>query len=293
GLGGLATAVIAVHFEPATSGATAVAIWPGGGLSLYWAGLLGAAVVGMNALGRAAAVVGLVVLAGAAVVIAPVVSGIVTGGGQVIAGDGRTLPAIVAAEAVADPGLGTLVLRAQADGSLAASVERGSGDRLDDFSTLALTRPAASAEQSAIAELAGNLASRGGYHPAPLLDQFGLEFVVLAPQVGTDAATAAIRDRVSEALDAQAALEPVGETERGSLWRYSAHQPAVASSGPSSLAVGILAGQAAVFVFTLLLALPTDRRRRRVADGAQADDDAEDAFGSDSFETDEFGDDRD
>ncbi|MEO5533965.1 MAG: glycosyltransferase [Pseudolysinimonas sp.] len=293
GLAGLATAVIAAHLEPATSGASAVGIWPGSGLSLYWAGLVGAAVVAMNALGRASAVVGLVVLAGAAVVVGPMVAGIVTGGGQVVAGDGRTLPAIVAAEAVADPQLGTLVLRSQDDGSLAASVERGSGDGLEDFSTLALTRPAASVEQSSLAELAGNLASRGGYNPAPALDQFGIEFVVLAPQVGTDVATAAIRDRVAEALDAQSALEPVGDTERGSLWRYSAHQPTGGLEGPSGPALGILAGQTAVFVFTLLLALPTDRRRRRVAGGAQAEDDAEDAFGSDSFETDEFGDDRD
>lgn len=262
-LGGLVTAVAAAHLAPATSGSLSIGIWPGTGLSLYWAGLVGAVVVALGALRRVAVVVGTAVLLSAAVAVAPSLVTLATGAGRVVAGDGRVLPAIVAAESVDDPGLGTLVLRPQADGSLAATVERGAGTTLDRTSTFAATRPEPSAAQHELAELAGNLASRGGFDPAPVLDRYGIEFVVLTPAPARSADD--IRERAGEALDAQAALVAVGDTARGSLWRYGAHEPVPVLDDAGPLTTLTLAGQAAVFGFAVLLALPTGRRRRIVA----------------------------
>src|SRR5690606_23731888 len=114
----------------AASGADPVAPWAGSGLSLYWLGLTCAATVGLEALGRTALVPGLIVGAAAAVAVGPLAVGHLTGG-VVVAGDGRTLPALVVAESAADPDVGTLVLTTQEDGSVAVRVERGAGSTLD------------------------------------------------------------------------------------------------------------------------------------------------------------------
>ncbi len=284
-VGGLLTAVAAAHLAPATSGAASVTIWPGTGLSLYWAGLLAAVTIAMAALRRAAVIVGATVLLSAAVAVAPSLVTLATGAGSVVAGDGRTLPAIVAAEAATDPDLGTLLLRPQDDGSLAVSVERGAGAMLDDTSTFAATRPVASGSQVEIAELAGNLASRGGFDPAPVLDRYGIEFVVLTPASGGGGP---VRERAAEALDAQSALEAVGDTGRGSLWRYPDHEPTTLPRPSSPLGTLAVAGQIAVFVFALLLALPTGRRRRRRSEFAGTGDD--ESLDSGGYESDEFDD---
>ncbi len=295
-LGGLLTAVAAAHLAPATSGASAVTIWPGTGLSLYWAGLIAAVVVAMAALGRLAVGVGAAVLLSASLAVAPSLITLASGAGLVVATDGRTLPAIVAAEAVGDPSLGTLVLRPLDDGSLAASVDRGAGTTLDETSTFATTRPTADDAQREVAELAGNLASRGGFDPAPVLDRLGIEFIVLTP--GPGGGSDLVRERAAEALDAQPALDAVGDTGRGSLWRYPDHEPVAASEGSSPFGALVLAAQAAVVGFTLLLALPTGRRRRLAGPGEQGDpddhDEGFDSAGYDSagFDDDGFGDDR-
>ena len=288
-LAGLITAVLAVHLAPAAVGSTAVTIWPGTGLSLYWAGLVAAVTIAMAALRRAAVIVGVTVLLSAAAAVVPSLVVLGGGTGAVVPGDGRTLPAIVGAEAADDPALGTLVLRPQADGSLAATVERGAGTMLDDTSTYAATRAEASDAQFEIAELAGNLASRGGFDPAPVLDASGIEFVVLGP--APDPAASPVRERAAEALDAQPALEAVGDTGRGSLWRYPEHEPVAAAAVGSPLGALASAGQAAVFAFAVLLALPTGGRRRRLAGAADRDDDAfdPDGFDADGFDDDGFG----
>jgi GT2 family glycosyltransferase len=291
-LGGLLTAVASMHLAPATSGGSAVTIWAGTGLSLYWAGLIAAVVIAMGALGRLALGVGAAVLLSTALAVAPSLVTLATGAGPVVASDGRTLPAIVAAEAVADPSLGTLVLRPLDDGSLGASIDRGAGTTLDELSTFAATRPAPDETQRELAELAGNLASRGGFDPAPVLDRLGIEFVVLTPSTGGDSDL--VRERAAEALDAQPALDAVGDTGRGSLWRYPEHVPVAASAGVSSWGVVALTAQAVVVGLTVLLALPTGRRRRLAGPGShdELDDDRDEGFDSAGFDDDGFGDDR-
>ena len=165
---------------------------------------------------------------------------------------------------------------------------------LDDTSTFAATRATVSDAQVEIAELAGNLASRGGFDPAPVLERYGIEFVVLAPAIdGGDA----VRERAAEALDAQSALEAVGDTGRGSLWRFPDHEATAVAPASSPLGTLAIAGQIAVFAFAFLLALPTGRRRRRRAATAGSTDDEAldpDGYESDAFDDDGFGeDDRD
>ena len=175
-----ATAVLAAHIAVASSGAEPVTPWVGSALSLYWLGLSGAAVVGLEAIGRASVLTGLVVLLTAGAAVAPLLVASPLGHA-----DGRRraptrqLPALVEARADADPGIGTLVLTAQRDGSLAATIARDAGTTLDETSTLVTTRPDLRDQDAALAELAGNLASRSGFDPEPALQELRIAFIVV------------------------------------------------------------------------------------------------------------------
>src|SRR6185503_8235092 len=104
------------------------------------------------------------------------------GSSDVQSGSTRQLPALVEARADAEPGIGTLVLTAQRDGSLAATIARDAGTTLDETSTLVHTRPDLREQDAALADLAGNLASRSGFDPEPALQEFRIAFVVV-PEV--------------------------------------------------------------------------------------------------------------
>jgi GT2 family glycosyltransferase len=263
-LAGLVTAVASSQIAVATSGSAAVGPWPGAGSSLYWLGLIGAAVVALEVLGRIALVPGLVVLLATATAVAPLLVVPIIGASTAGPGDGRVLPALVVAEAADQPDRGVLVLTPQVDGSLAVRVDRGAGQVLDATSTIVATRPEPSEDGLALAELAGNLSSRGGYDPRPGLQSFGVAFVLLAPgPVGPDAD--AIGERAAEALDAQESLVPIGETAYGTLWSFPGLGEVEAPAGPDPvIRSAILGAQGVVFGFVLLLALPFGRRRRAV-----------------------------
>ena len=262
---GLATALAAVHIQLASTSGTAVGPWPAAGLSLYWLGMIGAVTVALDALGRAGATVGGLTALAAAAAVVPALLAPILGIAAVHAGDGRVVPALVSAEAAQDPGIGTLVLTPQSDGSLGAVIERGQGTMLDDQSALYATRRTANPEERRLAELAGNLASRSGANPADDLQHYQLQFVLL-PTVSDDAdvAATAVRQRASDALDSNVVLAPVGETAFGSLWRYDGLER-TGSATPDRGAYGVLVlvVQGIVFGAALLLALPTGRRRRR------------------------------
>jgi GT2 family glycosyltransferase len=281
---GLITAVLSTHLGLASTGADVVTPWAGSGLSLYWIGLVGAAVVAVDAVAVARAIVGVVVVLSSVLAVAPLLVSPVVGTIAVTASDGRLLPALVTAEAAAHPGIGTLVLDPQTDGSLAAVIQRDAGTTLDAESTLWNTRHGTDETTRRLATLAGNLASRSGYDPSRSLTSFHVEFVVLPP-VGTTAAdvsAAALRQRVSESLDATAALTPVGETAVGTLWRVAGFTPTtVATAAPTRASVAILLGQALVILLTLLLAIPTGRRRRVVTDSVLPGEDPADTFTED------------
>ena len=285
---GLVTALLGNQLLLASLGSSATPIWPGAALSLYWLGLVAAATGAIEALGRRSALPAVVLAVSSLLLAVPFVSALSTGASSVSAGSGRLLPAFVTAEAVGRPDLGTLELVAQSDGSLAATVQRGAGTTLDERSTLQSTRTELSESERRIAVLAGNIASRSGFDVAAELDALQIGFVLLPPPattvVGTredasgntsgntlrntvaDAAADAVRQRTAEALDGYRILTPIGDTAFGFLWHYEGLADGAAPSGPgpldTPLGSAVLIGQGIIFGLTLLLAVPTTRRRR-------------------------------
>jgi GT2 family glycosyltransferase len=276
---GLVTAVASVQLGIATGGADVVTPWPGTGLSLYWLGLIGAAVVAVDALGSARVVVGIALLLTAGASVAPLLAAPVVGASVVGRTDGRLLPALVTAESAAHPSVGTQVLDAQQDGSVAAVVDHGSGTTLDETSTLWSTRRSVDDDAHALATLAGNLSSRSGSDPESTLARFHVEYVLLPDAAG---GATAVHERVAEALDATPALTPVGTTPVGALWRVPSYA-AAANEVPelTKPAVGILIGQGLVIALAVLLAIPTGRRRRVVTETAPIGEDPADTFAED------------
>lgn len=292
---GLVSAAVGIRILVSTAGADTVAVWPGSALSLYWLGVVGAGVLGLRALGllalgRAAASAAVAVVVLIAALVTPTLAATVLGSVSVQAGDGRTLPALVAATAAKQPRLGTLLLTPQSDGTLRAELLRGAGGTLDQQSTFVATRSGISPTERALAVLAGNLASRSGYDPAPALQRFGVGFVVLTPPAAATrasvetAAAAALRDRAASALDATPALRSVAEaTAEGALWQYpQARSAPAAGAEPRGLERAWRVALAAVAAVAVLLAIPTRRRRQvltRQEDELQTDGFAEDVDG--------------
>ncbi|AWB88655.1 glycosyltransferase family 2 protein [Homoserinimonas hongtaonis] len=279
---GFATAVASAHLLVTAFGSVAVPVWPGAGLSLFWMGLVGAAIVSLEAIGaadregRVAAFAAVVAPITAVALCVPLMAGLLAGESPVAASSGRLVPAVVDAEARTMPDVGTLVLTPTGDGALVADLQRGSGATLDDQSTLAATDPAIDAREEALARLAGNLASRGSYDPADDLSTLSVQFVVLAdfePLEAGDTTRAersaeAVRTRTVDSLDANARVIPVGSTSFGLLWRITDAPVAESIEGPSNVGTlegrVVLAVQAAILLLTVLLAVPTHRRRRHV-----------------------------
>jgi GT2 family glycosyltransferase len=270
---GFVTALVGAHLHVTLVGSQSIPIWPGAALSLYWLGLVGATVVALEALARVAAIPALVAVLGLVAVAVPSLTAAAGATTTVVESNGRLLPAFASAEAATRPWLGTLQLTAQTDGGVGATVHRGQGTTLDERSTLAQTDTQSSPADARLAVLAGNLASRSGFDIAAELDALQVAFVLL-PDANGDAAEA--RQRVADALDGNRLLTPVGSTAFGFLWHYSGLAEGAAPSGPSPtgtpLGVTILVGQGIVFGLTLLLAVPTTRRRRVRTARATADE---------------------
>jgi GT2 family glycosyltransferase len=275
---GFATAVASQQLALATAGSQSVTIWPGSGLSLYWLGLVGAAVVGLSALPKLSAVPAVVAAAAVAVIVLPSALGVLLGTAQVQAGEGRQLPAYVTAEASNSPRVGTLVLAPQADGGLGSSVVHGAGPTLEQQSSLASTADlsdggAASADSGStrgdLATIVGNAASISGAEVSSRLTELGVEFVLLAPATGDEQSDAAeaIATRTSKALNSNAQFTFIGDTFAGSLWQVAGDGEAAVASLPepspgnteTPIGVLVLIVQAFVFGIALLLALPAGR----------------------------------
>ncbi|MEP6479800.1 MAG: hypothetical protein ABJB03_10440, partial [Rhodoglobus sp.] len=135
---------------------------------------------------------------------------------------------------------------------------------LDEQSTLSATATSLSAADRRLATLAGNISSKSGFDIPAELNALKIGFV-LVPSTSSDAA-AGTRQRVSDALDGNRELTPVGSTANGYLWHFGALTEGAPPSGPGPLGTSygllIVIGQAIIFGLTLLLAVPTARRRR-------------------------------
>ncbi len=264
---GFGSALAANQLVLATIGSEAVRIWSGSGLSLYWLGLVGALVIGLRSLPRFASLPGLVAALALAVVVLPLVASLHLATAAVREGTGLTQPAFVAAEAQIDPRVGTLHLTPQNDGGLLATVERGIGTTLNQQSTLNSTDPRPSSDDAALAILAGNLASRSGLETSVDLAGFGIRFIVLQPGEATVEAADTAR-RTETALDGNAALSAVGDTEFGRLWQFgetdAASSPALPARAGGVFGLVSLIILIAVVGSALLLSLPIGAGREAV-----------------------------
>ncbi|MBH0082865.1 glycosyltransferase family 2 protein [Salinibacterium sp. SWN167] len=269
---GFATAVAATHLTVSASGESEVTVWAGAGLSLYWLGLSGAVIVAIDSLGRHAALPAVVALIGILGIAAAPLWSLASGAVPVTTSNGRLLPAFVAAESTQRDGLGTLQITVTSDSTIAVDLHRGRGSGLDEQSTLAATSTELSDAELVNATLAGNIASRSGYAIADELNDLQIAFIVLTP--ATDSDTAETRQRIIEALDGNSILNPIGDTAQGYLWHYpelrEAEIPVGASNTETNWGQIVLTGQVVVFGLTLLLAIPTTRRRRLKAAKAES-----------------------
>ncbi|MEV1129848.1 glycosyltransferase [Agromyces sp. NPDC049794] len=265
-LAGFATAVAATQLSVATVGLEAVPLWSGAGLSLAWLGLIMAAVAFLHALRRGAAIVSSVVAIFTIVAIVPSIVAIATGAVPLGPAGERNLPAYVIAQADADPRITTLRMEPESDGGIRATLEHGAGATLDDQSTLHQTRARLTAEEEELATVAGNLASRSGFDPGAAVQEFGVAFVLLAPAAGDGREATQAEGRARAALDGNPALVPVGETDFGTLWRFTDAEPDAAAARIPAGAGGWLATlitivQLVIVGATLLLSIPTGAGR--------------------------------
>lgn len=270
---GLLTAVGATILGLAiTPTGQVAAIWPGSGLSLYWLGLLGAAVVALDGLGRRANAPAILAMLGLVLAIVPLGIAGATGSTAVQPSTGRVLPALVAAEGETNPGLGTLDLTAAGAAEYAVVLQRGPGLTMERITTLATTRTTVTDTDVALVELVANLVSDSGLDTGAALDDAKIQYVLLRDQgAGTPAYARAV-----DALSANPELVPVGLTPLGRLWQ---HPDAVAASpathpGPWDTPLGAISAslQLGVVIAFLLLAIPTTSRRGvRAARGRDAD----------------------
>ncbi|MGJ8722537.1 MAG: glycosyltransferase family 2 protein, partial [Salinibacterium amurskyense] len=113
---------------------------------------------------------------------------------------------------------------------------------------------------------------RSGYEIARELNDLQVAFVVLTPATNADASET--RQRIIEALDGNSLLNPIGDTAQGYLWHYpdlrEKEIPVGASNTETRWGQIVLAGQGLIFGLTLLLAIPTTRRRRLKAAKAES-----------------------
>jgi hypothetical protein len=249
--------------------ATPIALWPGAGLSLAWAGAVGAAATTLDAgiperLRAARPIAAFVLLVPLAVSAVPALTAMAFERSALENGPDSTLPAFVAAEGSGNPRLGTLVLDTREAGLLTRVVWGGS-ETLDGQSTERATRSEPTAGDREIAGIAADLVSTGDPAAVGEVASRGIAFVLLTSD-GTADASAAGAQRLSAAafLDQRDDLDRVGDTGRGELWRVTADvQPrADASRDVQDRARLIALAQLAVVAVCLLLAVPTAASRR-------------------------------
>jgi hypothetical protein len=267
---GTATAFGAVAIAVSSSADIAVAIWPGAGLSLAWAGALGAALVFLDAglaprlsLVRTAA--GLLVLAALAVVAFPALTAGARGTALLTNGPASTLPAYVAAEGHQNAAVGTFTITPLDSGASASNVVWGGSESLSGHSTILATAPSASAADREVAGLTADLVTSTSPDVVTRLASRGIGFVVLGPARDDESDQArALRLQAGTALDQREGLEQVGTTAKGTLWRVAPkvdpRAGLTAAAHATAIAIAVL--QLGVLLAAVLLAIPTPASRR-------------------------------
>jgi len=267
---GIATAFAAVGVSVVFAQSAVVPLWPGAGLSLAWLGVLGGALVALDAglaprlrLVRAAAAV---IVCGAIVVLAvPSLTAMADERTSLTSGPASTLPAYVAAAGRDDPDIGTMVLTPQNHEGLSVRIVWGGSETLGGQATIVSTRTEPTAQDDVVAALAADLVTTSAEDAVALLADAGIRFVLLAPAAAPESdAARTMRLSASTALNQRSTLDAVGDTAKGTLWRVTADvapRP-VPTASVFATARLIAAAQLAVVVIALLLALPTAASRR-------------------------------
>lgn len=264
---GLISAIAAASISVAFVGSIPVPLWPGSALSVMWLALLVAAASGMSVLRRFSIYPAVAGLLAVTVLALPMAVGLVRGTEIVAPSNGQTLPAYVVARAHTDPQLGTLILTAQPNGGLAATLERNLGATLNNSSTALSTATNVDSGGRELATVVANLSSLSGNDSRRALTDLGIGSVLLTPAAfapGSSVTTQAteMTARAMVALDANPSLESVGKTDFGLLWRFATpdteHSAGLTpASATQPWRAIILAGQLLVLLLTLLLAIPT------------------------------------
>lgn len=263
---GLATAFLAVGVTVSFAQGSPVEIWPGTGLSLAWAGLVGGALVTLDtAITMPRLRIAAVTVTGLALAVCaiPALTAFHTDRTVLTNGPQSTLPAYIAAEARGDRAVATLVLTPQNDGGLAVDVEWGASATLGAQSTMLNT--ATEPQGVDISALSVDLLSARTFDAPGELAAHGINFVLLDQVTGTESdAARAFRVEAVTALDQRAGFVKVGETDKGVLWRLDAEPaeraaPTRAEAGTSSTITVI---QLIILFAALLLAIPTRASRR-------------------------------
>jgi len=138
-------------------------------------------------------------------------------------------------------------------------------------------------DELALAELAGNLASRGGFDAVAAFERFQIGFVLVTPAAGTEPDAVAVRNRTVASLDARPELAAASESGYGTLWAVSALERVGETAHSRGVyGSGVLAVQGIVVAVASLLAIPTRRRRRVVQTRSSLDEPAATTFDEDS-----------
>ncbi|WP_194764667.1 glycosyltransferase [Microbacterium sp. UFMG61] len=265
-LSGFATAFLAVGITVSFAQGAGVAIWPGAGLSLAWVGLTGAALVTLDTaltLPRArllsAAVAGVAVAACAV----PALAAFHLGRSALTEGPESSLPAYIAAQAVDDRPVGTLVLTPQNDGGLSAEVAWGASETLSAQTTILST--ATEIRGTDITTLAVDLLSARDFDGAGDLGALGVGYVLLAelPEDVSDRART-LHTAAVTSLDQRAGFVQAGTTDRGVLYRLEADpsERAPLTAGQQATARLVITVQLVLVFAALLLSMPTRASRR-------------------------------
>ncbi|GAA5204211.1 hypothetical protein GCM10025773_37540 [Microbacterium jejuense] len=267
---GLGTAFAAVGVAVSFAQATAVAVWPGAGLSLAWLGALGGALVSLDAglaprVAFVRTIAAALVLAGAVTLAIPALTAFTRGTATIANGPASTLPAFVAAEGREDLDVGTIVLTPQPDEGVAAQIVWGGSETIGGQTTLLSTRTQTSPQDEAAAALAADLVTPSADDIVAELARHGVSFILLAPSTAPESdAARTTRLSATTALSQRDTLVIVGDTAKGELWRVvddAADRPAESAS-VTATARWIGFAQLATFGVALLLAVPTAATRR-------------------------------
>ncbi len=262
---GILTAVVASGISLSVGTDGPITLWPGAPLSLAWAGLLLAAVAGLDGMRRTAALVPVaasVVIAFLAIGAVPAFTAVHRGTAELQNGPASTLPAYVqtaGAEGERDgEQTATLVLTVEADGAYAASVVWGASETLGGQSTLQSARAALTDADRELAHATADLVSTPSGDVVARLAEHGIAYVVLESAPRESDLARATRLEAQTLLDQRSDLVSVGETARGSLWSVEgdvAQRSADDDAGPQAGRIALL--QLGVAAIALLLAIPT------------------------------------